>query len=170
METYLAYFIHQCFFSLKSQYRFVCRTPLATRLSLSPSGSFHVLAQVALFCVPLWGPSADASVVSTVWTEQWRIVGWVCEASVLRGYAVAKSRPVSSLLETSEKSSFEMALQSWCPVRSQGGVYTCVDSGFKRGNSKGVGEMAQQGRALALAENLSVMPRTLIWWFITTCT
>lgn len=93
----------------------------------------------------------------------------MCEASVLKGYAMAKSQPVSSLLETSKKSSFEMALQSWCHVRSQGGVYACVDSGFKRGNSKRVGEMAQQGRALALAENLSLMPRTFIWWFITTC-
>lgn len=53
-------------------------------------------------------------------------------------------------------------------VVSPGGACTCVDSGFKRGNSKRVGEMAQQGRALALAESLSVTPSPLIWWFRTT--
>lgn len=118
MEKHLAYFIHQCFFSLKSRYRCVClqNTSRHPFLSLLPLGSFHVLAQVELFCVALWGPSAEASVVPTLWTEQRRTVGWVREVSFLKGCASAKSWLLGSLPQTLEKSSFEMALQSWCRV------------------------------------------------------
>lgn len=94
--------------------------------------------------------------VPTLWTEQRWTMGWVGGASFLKGCASAKSWPVSCLFQTSEKNRFEMALRSWCRVRPPGGAYTCVGSRFRRGNSKGVGEMAQQGRALTLAESLSV--------------